>query len=168
MKRTELPSRERLCEAFYYNPETGMLSWRVDCGRARTGDIASRATGSCGYIGVNIDGRSYVAHRVIWKMMTGLDPIDGIDHIDGNASNNRWGNLREASHVQNMANRKRPITNSSGVKGVSWHSSTGRWIARVGANNKRHTVGFFADVQSAEIAIEAARHKLHGEFARAL
>ena len=59
------------------------------------------------------------AHRVIWAMMTGRWPDDEIDHRDRDPANNRWENLREATHSLNMLNRDEPSTNTSGVKGVS-------------------------------------------------
>jgi hypothetical protein len=45
------------------------------------------------------------AHRIVWTMMTGEKPSMLIDHIDSNGMNNRWENLRQATHQENRNNR---------------------------------------------------------------
>ena len=104
-KYKPLPAVERLRELLDYDPETGALPWRVRRGRtARPGSPAGTHT-RCSLI-VKVDWVGYQMHRLIWKMMTGADPIDEIDHKDGNPRNNAFANLREATHAQNSRNRR--------------------------------------------------------------
>jgi hypothetical protein len=56
--------------------------------------------------------------------MAGKWPAAGIDHINGNKSDNRWLNLREATQSQNMTNTGNRADNSSGYKGVCWHKAS--------------------------------------------
>lgn len=84
------------------------------------------------------------------------------DHINGNGLDNRRANLREATHTENMRNRRRPRTNTSGYKGVSYVKSNGKWGASI---QDRH-IGYFRTPEVAALAYDLAAHELYGEFAR--
>ena len=72
------------------------------------------------YSRVYLDGKSYLAHRIIWILHNGKISEDcEIDHIDGNRRNNTIENLREVPRVLNSRNQKMQKNNSSGVNGVS-------------------------------------------------
>ena len=58
-----------------------------------------------GYITLQFKGVKYYAHRLIWMWLTGELPVDCIDHIDRNTSNNLWFNLRDVSLTENQYNR---------------------------------------------------------------
>jgi len=51
------------------------------------------------YVVINLDGKAYKAHRLIYLLVTGIDP-EQIDHINGICNDNRWCNLRQASVVK--------------------------------------------------------------------
>ncbi|WP_444668484.1 HNH endonuclease signature motif containing protein [Cereibacter changlensis] len=70
------------------------------------------------YKRVNIDGRGYYVHRVIFALAYGAWP-DIIDHIDGNSLNNKLTNLRSGSTSTNMRNRGRARTESKLGRGVT-------------------------------------------------
>jgi uncharacterized protein YigA (DUF484 family) len=89
---------------------------------------------------------------------------DLIDHIDGNKLNNRIENLREASKQENCQNQKVRLTNSSGVKGVSWHKANKKWIVAVCKNYKSYYCGTFEDKELAELVAMEATNKLHKQF----
>lgn len=111
------------------------------------------------------DGKQQTAvrmHRVIICPTREMQ----VDHIDGDGLNNRRANLRQASHSQNQRNRGLGRKNTSGYKGVSWHTSSGKWWARIWAGGKRETIGSFATPEAAHAAYVEAAIKLHGEFAR--
>lgn len=156
----QLPEQKMLLELFSYDPISGDLLRRA------TGEkVCGRNTG--GHLRVSIGNKIYFVHRIIWKMVTGADPIEEIDHIDGNSGKNVWSNLREAARTENGSNTKICSRNKSGVKGVCFNQEKQKWRAEIQAKKRRYTVGYFADIRSAELAINAARIRLHGEFARA-
>src|SRR5687768_7944839 len=162
-----LPPVERLRELFSYDPLTGVLSWKsnpkfkgLPVGRCGT-------IGRCGYLMVGIDRNYFLSHRIIWKMVTGCEPQDQIDHIDGDRLNNRFDNLREASNGQNRCNIKIQKNNKSGFKGVCWEASHKAWKAYISHNGTQRKLGRFKDLSSAVEAVRCERERLHGEFARA-
>lgn len=46
--------------------------------------------------------------------------------------------------------------NSSGVRGVSWHAGTGKWVARMQRDDKTVTLGYFSSIEEAAKARKAA------------
>src|ERR1039458_1304193 len=94
-----LPSQSRLRELLNYNPETGSLVWRISTNnQVKPGDDFGCNDRGVRRIG-NIDGALYLAHRLIWRFMTGDDPRCEIDHENTDGSDNRWSNLRLATSV---------------------------------------------------------------------
>lgn len=167
MKKFDLPPSDKLNSLFNYEPKTGILSWKVSTNnRVKPGDLI-RTRYKDGHLAVSVDGRRYLAHRIIWKMMTGSDPIDQIDHIDGNASNNAFANLRESDQSQNLANTKKRRDNTSGIKGVSFHKATGKWRVTIGKAYQSRQFGIYDDLEDAIEAANKHRRQMHGEFARA-
>jgi len=131
---------------------------------------AGKAAGSDdpvnGYSRVLLNGKSLMSHRVIWILTNGPIPNGmQIDHINGNRSDNRVGNLRIASHGENQLNTKIRKSNSSGIKGVSWRPLSKKWQARVSVNGKQESLGYFTTLAAAEVAAKAARDSSHGQFA---
>jgi len=99
-----LPSAERLNYLLSYNPNTGHLRWKKPQSSNCAKGIICPGIGNHGYKMVGVDGQSYFQHRVIWVMMTGSPPPDGlvIDHIDERPGNNRWDNLRVITNRENI------------------------------------------------------------------
>lgn len=149
-----LPPVERLHELLAYDPETGALTWK--CVRKGCGFGKAAGSRSYGYNIVRIDGRLYGAHRLIWKLMTGLDPALDLEHIDGDRANNRWANLREATKRRNLTNCRVQWRNASGIKGVTWDKRRRRWTAGYTIDGKRVNLGRFETVDSAHAAYLAA------------
>jgi hypothetical protein len=103
-------------------------------------------------------------HRFIMGMSFG--DRKKIDHRDGNGLNNQRHNLRPATHAQNMCNYKKPATNTSGYKGVTWHKQHAKWQAKIRVDGKRLSLGTFGSPEEAYAAYCKAANDLHGEFAR--
>lgn len=150
-----------LKEKFNYDPATGIFS-RISKRCRNPNGVQDKD----GYIRFRINGRTYSGHRMAWIYMNGHDSRFLIDHVNGDKSDNRIENLREATSSQNLHNAKRSARNTSGVKGVSWVPRLGKWVGRIHLQYKKHVVGYFNDIESAEIAMAAFREKLVGEFAR--
>ena len=176
-KPKPLPSAEGLRAIFEYVPETGLLIWKRREVKSRSdfgfnnkcgGKVAGTVTGREGnqYIHVGIGKVYYQAHRIIWKMVTGEEPPEFIDHKDGNNLNNRWPNFRAADNGTNLQNAKLRKDNISGVKGVSWDAGHKMWRVTIAVNKKYYRFGRFSTVEEAKAVIDQKRQELHGEFAR--
>jgi hypothetical protein len=113
-----------------------------------------------GYIRVRIDGVVYDAHRIIWKMMTGEEPTETIDHRNGNPGDNRWSELRPATRAQQSANKRLYRNNTSGYAGV--HEQDKRWVVTV---NGQYIGTFRSKAEAITIRKHTAR-KIQGEFHR--
>jgi hypothetical protein len=117
-------------------------------------------------ITVTVDGRRYVAHRIIWKLVHGVEPKHLIDHVDGDPFNNKLNNLREATYTEN--NRNCVPYGRSKAKGVyQCRKGSTRWSARIRTPSGRTTLGTFDTIEEASAAYAAAALSLHGEFYRA-
>lgn len=172
-KARPLPSQEYLNSVLDYCPETGVLTWKhrnerhfKSSGAFKTWNtrFSGRAAGSPhgqGYRQINLDGKVYLAHRVIWTMVHGDFGTDDIDHINGNRSDNRLENLRSVSRTVNLRNAATKGVGATGVCGVSLHRSTGKYRAYVGINGKQVHLGFFDDVDSA-IAARSKANETYG------
>lgn len=162
-----LPSLERLNDLFVYDAATGDLRWKSipnHFNRAKIGDLAG-TVGASGYRVVGIERVYYYVHRIIWKIVTGSDPVDQIDHIDRDRLNNMWENLRIASNGQNRWNTKLAKNNSSGHKGVSYEHGRS-WIAYISAGDGQKRLGRFKSKEEAVAARLSAAEVLHGEYMR--
>lgn len=167
-----------------YEPSTGIFRWRAREADMMRGDkyavdralanVNGRSAGKIaggldkkGYVRIYVDGHSYAAHTLAWFYMTKEWPIVVIDHKNMDKSDNRISNLRQSTHSQNKMNNKVRIDNRSGLKGVKFHSGTGKWHARICVAGKRINLGLYLEPQEAHLAYVSAAHKYFGEFARA-
>lgn len=165
VKQIALPSLSELHEWFSYDDDSGLLTRKKSRRRVAAG-IEAGSVSAFGYRVVCFKYKRYFVHRLIWKMKTGKEPPEFIDHIDGNQQNNRWSNLRAASNSQNNWNAKISKRNSSGVKGVHWDASRHRWFAQITIGGRRIPLGRYASIEEATVARHLAAKRLHGEFAR--
>ena len=158
-KTRPLPPVEKLREHFSYDPETGIV---IRIKKTNRNHVLGKRVGTedhRGYIYVNLNGQLMLLHRVIWKLMTGADPTLYIDHINQDKSDNRWCNLREATHSQNHANR----TKRNGRYLPGTQKSGNRWVAKSGGHNTAH-LGVFDTEQEAHDAHVKWHREHYGEF----
>lgn len=169
-----LPTTEYLRECFEYDPETGSMFWKIRprhhfgsdrMWRSTNTRLAGRAVGSkplsTGYRYVRVADQNVFLHRVIFKMMTGLEPPQ-VDHINLLPGDNRWANLREADNARNMRNSVRG--NRILPKGVTLVGS--RYKARINHDGRQIHLGFHPSAAAAHAAYVDAGRELHGEFFR--
>lgn len=167
-----IPSVEELRRYVRYEPESGKLFWiHVDGERnqwnaQRVGREAFGNMQQHGYKRGGFKGASLFAHRVAWALIHGYWPCHEIDHINGDPSDNRLSNLREASREQNGRNRKISKANTRGFKGVSWHKRDFKWEACIKFNGKTFHLGKFDTAEDAHAAYCDGAKILHEEFAR--
>jgi hypothetical protein len=157
---------ERLRELLNYDPATGQFTWLVKPSpRIRVGGVAGHERPD-GYRQIGLDRRLYLTHRLVWLYMTGEWPLDQIDHINGDRADNRWLNLRPATCSQNKANSGAARNNTSGFKGVSWHSRWLKWRTNITVNGRQRSLGYFDCPAEAHEAYVRAAEKHFGKFAR--
>ena len=118
---------------------------------------------STGYKWVNFDRKKMLMHRVVFVMFHGYEPAL-IDHIDGDKTNNKIENLREATKSQNGFNRKIHTNNRSGCKNVCWNKQSNCWIVKLRVNKKLIYFGRYKDLDLADLVAHEARSIYHGEF----
>lgn len=148
-EKGKLPPQTYLLECFDYFAETGDLVWRrrpqshFQAGKHSRGhhqrawNAKYAGKPACartpqGYLRTSINKRSFYAHRIIWKLVHGVEPST-IDHINGDRADNRIENLRSVSQAQNARNMK---PRSSGPPGVYRHSAVEGWYAQVPINGR--------------------------------
>ncbi len=153
-KMREVPISE-LHRLFTYDSSTGVL-------RNGGGNAGKRHVR--GYIQIYAGGAIWIAHRVAWAMHHGSWPPDQIDHINGVRDDNRICNLRLATARENCTNRAQPLSPTSGVRGVSWAKSCGKWLAQIKRNYKSYNLGYYDAIEEASAAYQKAAMEMHGEF----
>jgi len=183
MAANRIPSADYLREILDYNPETGVLTWKerpkemfqsgykdgaAQCKtwNKRYANKPAEGIGCGGYVRVNILGNRYLAHRLIWRMVTGEVPVE-IDHINGIRADNRWCNLRAADRSTNMRNLHIRSDNTSGVTGVSKCNRDNVYIAYINIDGRMVVLGRFNTLKEAADArqkanVEYGFHENHG------
>ena len=161
-RKAPLPSPERVREAFDYDPETGVLTWRIcTSNRAPAGREAGSPDGQ-GYRILMLDGVLLRTHRVAWAHFHGTWPDHFIDHINGNRSDNRIANLRDVPNAVNLQNNAAPqCNNTSGFKGVWLDKRRNRYVAELQAFGKRHRLGSFRTPEEAYAVYLEAKQRFH-------
>ena len=144
-----------------YNSITGLFKWK-NLNYSTTGCINGD-----GYINIKINNKIYLAHQLAVLYITGIFPIDQVDHGNHIRSDNRWSNLSEATYASNSKNKSKAKNNTSGVTGVRWNKRDKRWVARIKVNGKQLHLGNFKNKTDAIAARLAANteynfHVNHG------
>ena len=156
-------TQKRLKECLHYNEHTGDFTW-LD---GKNNQVEKGSIAGCdmtiGYRCIGIDGKTYRAHRLAFLYMTG-DVPKFCDHVNRIRNDNRWGNLRPATHTENRRNTRINRNNTSGYKGVSYDKSSGGFRTSINVNNKRIHLGVFKCKHNAFCEYVKASRKYYGEF----
>jgi hypothetical protein len=123
--------------------------WRVSKGRAIRREYFG---GKC---------KAIYLHRDL------LNPPENlvVDHINGNALDNRRENLRICTHSQNSRNKRKPVNgNKSRFKGVM--PQKGKYTVIIKREGKAYCGGTYETEIEAAIAYNNLAKELFGEFAR--
>ena len=150
---------ELLHSLFRY--EDGKLIRKVNSRKAKAGSVAGFKSGR--YLRVRVNGKQHLLHRIVFMMHHGYLP-EIIDHINGDAFDNRIENLREATQSQNCMNRRLRSDNKLGVPNVYQKSPT-RFGVNISINGKNKHIGYFNSLELAELVAQEARIKHHKEYA---
>lgn len=180
---TDAPTPDLLRRLLSYDAHTGMLFWKprdefmFSPGNTSSAAVckvwniryankeAFTASNKDGYKVGAIGDKIYRAHRIAWAIHYGEWPIDMLDHINGDRSDNRIINLRNASNSDNQHNRK-PTLGASKLKGVSWDKSRKLWTAKIHFGGRTKNLGRFESEERAHQAYCEAANVHFGEFSR--
>lgn len=141
---------ERVRQLLHYDPLTGEFT--------RNGSIAGYRRKD-GYVSISVDGIQHLASRLAWVYTTGEWPIFTIDHEDLDRSNNKWTNLKDKTHIENMHNQKVRKNSKTGVLGVC--PERGKFVAQICKNYKVIRLGRFDTIEEASAAYKEAKQRLH-------
>lgn len=162
-KKSEIPAKE-LREWFDYSPETGELFWKKSPATQIKVGMKAGYKGAKGYYRVKIKGQLYLLHRVIWALHNGEWPKECLDHVNGDKSDNRISNLREATWTENRRNGSQRGGKSQ-YTGVTWHNQTKKWMARFRGEGDQVFLGLFSCEKEAAKAYNKAAKNVYGDFA---
>jgi hypothetical protein len=158
----ELITQEYLKSIYEY--KDGNLYRKISLYQWKKGDKVGTIHPS-GYVKVQLGSVKYLVHRLIFLYHYGYLP-KLIDHIDGDSLNNKIENLREATVSQNCCNKKMQSDNKSGFRNVSKKKGYEKWCVQIQVNKKKLHIGYFLDLELADLVATMAREKYHGRFAR--
>lgn len=156
-----LPSQFRLKQLLDYDAATGVFTWKVNRhGPAKAGTRAG--TERQGYRHISVSGVKQSEHRWAFLWMTGQIP-SSIDHRDGEGTNNRWSNLREATHSENMVNFRRERKNNL-PHHIYQRREGGLYLVVIKRNKEVIYRKSFTDLGSAVNARDLALMQVGGKF----
>lgn len=131
---------------------------------------------------LSFDGRYAVAYRTrkkeyVHRLVVGIHATGKkivVDHINGDRLDNRRSNLRITSASVNQINRRVPMSNLTGLKGVSFspetRSNCGRYtylrkkpyVAEIKKEGHRYRLGRFESAEAAHAAYRKKAMELFG------
>jgi hypothetical protein len=149
---------QRVRELLHYNPETGEFTWLVSRGNqfSKPG-MKAGFKDTYGHLGIEIDGKRYLSHRLAWLYVFGKWPDHQIDHINRMRDDNRLENLRDVSGIVNANNKGNYRNNTTGFKGVT--IKNGRFVAQITMAGKCKYLGSFGSAEKASAAYQAVLKK---------
>lgn len=155
-------SQELLKEFLFYEPETGVFTWRSKSAACVViGSVAGYFNGR--YWRIAVRGKHYSAHRLAWLYVFGEWPKQVIDHINGDKTDNRIANLRDVSVEHNNQNTVLICRSKTGVLGVS-KTTNGRYKSIISSKGQCMYLGTFDTAEKAGEAYRQAKQELHKGF----
>lgn len=158
-------TQAELKERLNYDADIGIFTWKVSHGKVKAGCVAG-SFDKDNYIRIRLNKKDYRAHRLAWLYMYGEFPNGKLDHANRITNDNRISNLRLATNEQNSFNSKLRTDNTTGIKNVYWNKVRNKWQVSLSINKKLETIGYFDDIEFADLVATEARNKYHGNFVR--
>ena len=157
-------------ELLNYNPDTGIFTWKSHrSSNAMKGSVAGYKT-KCKRIKICITlgkvKKTLLSHRIAWFIYYKEMPKNEIDHINGDATDNRICNLRSVNHQENMFNIGIGKRNKTGFLGVSLYRKTGKYRASISHLGKFIHLGLYETPEEASKVYQLKAKELRKEFKR--
>lgn len=157
---------EKLKEFLEYNPDTGIVSWRKDKGRAKKGSQFG-CIAVDGYRKGAFCARPMKHSRIAWALYYKEQPPEFIDHINGDKADDRISNLRAVTKRQNNRNVLARKNNATRTLGVHFHKRLKKYQVSIKDNfGKQLHLGYYEDLELAELVRKEAERIYYGEYAR--
>lgn len=146
----------------YY--DDGKIYWKNKAGRwARVNNCEAGINGSDGYRRVKILQKSMLTHRVVFFLHNRYWP-KALDHIDNDLLNNKIENLRPCTLSQNQMNSRNRGKKSDMPRNVVYNKDVGKYSVWISYNKRRLSLGYYEDLELAELVASEARKKYYGEW----
>lgn len=100
----------------------------------------------------------------IYRFLMNPKENEVIDHINGNVWDNRKSNLRLTTQQNNLINKAIQNNNTSGIAGVSWDKTRGKWAVEIRFNGQRVHLSRWDNFEDAVYVRYIAELKLFKEF----
>ena len=115
-----------------------------------------------GYTTINLNGKTYLIHRIIYKLhnpdwdITDTSSDNEIDQINGTSpKNNHISNLRILTHAENIQN------NSHWAKGYHFSKANNKFIAQIRYDGNYKYLGGYDTAEEAREQYLNAKAELH-------
>jgi hypothetical protein len=154
---------EILTDLLEYDKNTGNLFQKKKRPKIQVGNLAGVVTPK-GYRYIQLLGKKYASHRLVWFIEYGKFPDLFIDHIDGNKLNNHISNLREVSNKQNTENRGAQKNNKLGRKGVYFNKKLKKYVAQIQHHGVNHYLGVYKTSEEASLMYQTAAKILFSHY----
>ena len=134
-------------EMLHYDPETGILKWKVIRGSTiRPGDEAQLGQ-------MSLMGIRFPTTHVIWFLMTEKWPDGIIENINRNKNDNRWKNLRDTSYQVSIVNSQ-----MAGEQELIKELSSGQYAVNIDAGGQMIVVGVYSKFEIASKVFQACSY----------
>lgn len=118
------------------------------------------------YVLPDVKQTNYRVHHVIYFLRHGVQPMQIIDHINGNPLDNSADNLRMVTPSQNLQNsQKHRITESNPFKGAHRRKGGKKFVCTICKDGLTTRLGSFDAALDAALAYDRAAICLNGVFA---
>jgi hypothetical protein len=104
----------------------------------------------------------HLSHRLAWLLATGAWPTAQLDHINGDKTDNRLVNLREADNETNGQNIRKAKRNSkSGFLGVVHEKRGDGYVAYLRVEGRTKNLGTYRTPEEAHAVYVQTKRQLH-------
>lgn len=115
------------------------------------------------YCYIKVDRVAIKRSHIVFLFAAGRWPSNQIDHRNGDSTDDRIANLREATPMQNAWNHKRRSKKERTPMGVR-RLPSGRYQARIAVNHTKHTFGPFDTEHEASAVYQQKRKEFFGDY----